>query len=67
MRWGRVICESGLWDSTPAILEAVKQKGCPDMRYEMRFVRGHVEVYDKDGGLYFPPIMSGRLRRTWRC
>ena len=25
---GRVICESGLWDSAPAILEAVKRKGC---------------------------------------
>ena len=30
-----------------------KAKGVPDMRYEMRFVRGHVEVYDKDGRFVF--------------
>ena len=30
-----------------------KAKGVPDMRYEMRYVRGHVEVYDKDGRFVF--------------
>ena len=30
-----------------------KAKGVPDMRYEMRYVRGHVEVYDGCGVFLF--------------
>lgn len=33
--------------------EDSKAKGVLDMRYEMRFVWGHVEVYDKDGRFVF--------------
>lgn len=36
------------------------------MDYEIRFVYGHVEVYDQAGRFGSPPTPSGRRWRNWK-
>ena len=40
-------------DAAHAILGTAEQRSVPDMRYEIKFVRGHVEVYDREGNFVF--------------
>ena len=40
-------------DAAHAILVTVVQRCVPDLRFEIQFVRGHVEVYDREGNFVF--------------